>query len=279
MVEAIRNLINQSDKALFDIKTKLKEEKSKNLLKVQEQLPTREEIVSRVKAETCSTETSNLVDKNFNNIKDKLNFIKNKLDKGVQKLESLNSKTLKIQGWIDKIEKLLDFIEPIINILKIVIKVLPLSLNVLSGLFANGFAIKKLGDLIDIAKSKTEIILATITTFRRFIKKWMDKILPSIFGLITKAIAALLAIAAGITSLMSTLENLYLFYQAQCNLPSNPVNADGSVNEDVLNLVINGLEQGGKDEIIEKIYNANFETIGYKRYINPIETEGAGGPS
>ena len=41
----------------------------------------------------------------------------------------------------------------------------------LSGLFANGFAIKKLGDLIDIAKSKTEIILATITTFRRFIKK------------------------------------------------------------------------------------------------------------
>ena len=29
---------------------------------------------------------------------------------------------------------------------------------------------------------------------------------------------------------------------------------------------MNGLTQGGKDEIIEKIYNANFETIGYRRY-------------
>ena len=65
---------------------------------------------------------------------------------------------------------------------------------------------------------------------------------------------------------MSTLEQMYLFYQAQCNLPSNPVNADGSINEGVLDLVIDGLEQGGQDEIIEKIYNANFETIGYRRY-------------
>ena len=52
---------------------------------------------------------------------------------------------------------------------------------------------------------------------------------------------------------MSTLEQTYIYFiQAQCNLPSNPVNADGSVNEDVLGLVIDGLEQGGKDEIIEK---------------------------
>jgi hypothetical protein len=266
MVEVIRNLINQSDKTLFDIKTKLKEEKNKNLLKVQEQLPTREEIISRIKAETCNTETSNAVDKNYNNIKDKLDFIKNKLNKGIQKLESLNQKTLKIQGWIDKIGKLLDFLNPIINILKIIIKVLPLSLNFLSGLLANGFAIKKLGDLIDIAKSKIEVIIATTTTFRISIKKWLNSILPPIFNIITKAIAALLAIIAGITSLTGLLEQLYLFYQAQCNLPSNPVNADGSINEDVLNTVINGLEQGGKDEIIEKIYNANFETIGYRRY-------------
>lgn len=264
--EAIRNLINQSDKALFSIKTKLKEEKNKNLLKVQEQLPTREEIVSRVKAETCSTETSNLVDKNFNNIKDKLNFIKNKLDKGVQKLESLNSKALKIQNWIEKIKRLLDFLDPILNILNIVLKVLPKALIFLSGLAANGFAIKKISDLINLAKSKIEILSATIKTFRRSITRWLDKILPPIFELIAKAIAALLAILAGITSLMSTLEQMYLFYQAQCNLPSNPVNADGSINEGVLGLVIDGLEQGGQDEIIEKIYNANFETIGYRRY-------------
>ena len=30
-IEAIRNLINQSDKSLFDVKTKLKEEAKKNI--------------------------------------------------------------------------------------------------------------------------------------------------------------------------------------------------------------------------------------------------------
>ena len=65
---------------------------------------------------------------------------------------------------------------------------------------------------INKAKSKVQIILATITTFRRSITQWINKILPPIFELIAKAIAALSAIIAGITSLMSTLENLYLLY-------------------------------------------------------------------
>lgn len=264
-IEAIRNLINQSDKSLFSVKTKLKEETKKNLLKVQGQLPNKDEIISKIKAETCSTETANAVDKNFNNIKDKLKFIENQLNKGIQKLESLNEKTEKIKGWIQKIRDLLRFLDPVLNILKKVIKVLPLALNVLSGLLANGFAIKKLGDLIDVAKSKIETISSTINAFRSHVERYISKLDP-IFNIINKAIAALKNIISKISSLMSTLEQMYLFYQAQCNLPSNPVNADGSVNEGVLNLIIDGLEQGGKDEIIEKIYNANFETIGYRRY-------------
>ena len=67
MVEAIRSLLNQSDKAIFDVKNKLKEEKGKNLAKVQEQLPTQEEITSQVKSNVCSTETAGAIDKNFNN--------------------------------------------------------------------------------------------------------------------------------------------------------------------------------------------------------------------
>jgi len=264
-IEAIRNLINQSDKSLFSVKTKLKEETKKNLLKVQEQLPNKDEIISKIKAETCSTKTANAVDKNFNNVKDKLKFIENQLNKGIQKLESLNQKTEKIKEWIAKIEGLLDFLLPVIDILKKIIKVLPLALNFLSGLLANGFAIKKLGDLIDVAKSKIETIGGTINAFKSHVRRYTSKLDP-IFNIINKAIAKLKEITSKISSLMSTLEQMYLFYQAQCNLPSNPVNADGSINEDVLNTVIDGLEQGGKDEIIEKIYNANFETIGYRRY-------------
>ena len=265
-IEAIRNLINQSDKSLFSVKTKLKEETKKNLLKVQGQLPNKDEIISKIKAETCSTKTANLVDKNFNNIKDKLKFIEDQLNKGIQKLESLNEKTEKIKGWIQKIRDLLSFLDPVLNILKKIIKVMPIALNALSGLLANGFAIKKLGDLIDVSKSKIETISGTINAFRSHVERYRPSKLDPIFNIINKAIAALKNITSKILSLMSTLEQMYLFYQAQCNLPSNPVNADGSINEGVLGTVIDGLEQGGKDEIIEKIYNANFETIGYRRY-------------
>ena len=263
--EAIRNLINQSDKVLFEVKNKLKEEGKKNLLKLQEQLPDKEEITSRIKADTCSTETANAVDKNFNNIKDKLNFIKDQLDKGVQKLEALRAKVEKIKGWLLKITGILDFLNPIINILNTVIKVLPISLNVLSGLLANGFAIKKLGDLIDAAKEKIIAINATIKTFKSSVDKWPAKLDP-ILNLINKAIAPLQKVIGAIGTLMNVLEQLYLFYLAQCNLPSNPVNADGSLNEGALDSVIDGLTQSGNNEIIEKIYNANFETIGYRRY-------------
>jgi len=265
MVEAIRNIINQSDKALFDVKNKLKEEKDKSLLKVQEQLPTKDDIMSKIKAETCSTEASNAVDKNFNNIKDKLNSINSKLEEGIKKLQALGKKLDKIKEWMNKIKTILDFIRPIVKILNLVIKVLPLSLNVLTAMFANGLAIKKLSDLIDLAKSKIKIIVATTATFESAVLRFLAKV-GLIFGIIDMAIAALEKVMDFLGSLLSMLEQLYLFYLAQCNLPSNPVNSDGSLNEGILDLVIDGLQVGGKEEIIEKIYNANFETIGYSRY-------------
>ncbi len=265
MVEAIRNLLNQSDKAIFDVKNKLKEEKSKNLAKLQEQLPTQEEITSQIKSNVCSTETANLVDKNFNKFKNKLNNIKNKLDQGIQKLEALKAKLNKITEWMGKIGDLLILLGKIILICEIIAKVLPKALNFFTGLAANGFGIKKLSDLIDKAKSKIENMSKATKSFVKAIEN-VSKMLAAPFLLIDAAIAALQFVKNLITPLLSILENLYLFYQAQCNLPSNPVNTDGSINEGVLNLVINGLEQGGKDEIIEKIYNANFETIGYRRY-------------
>ena len=159
----------------------------------------------------------------------------------------------------------MNFLDPVINILKKVITVLPKALNVLSGLLANGFAIKKLGDLIDAAKEKIIAINATIKTFKSSVDKWPAKLDP-ILNLINKAIAPLQKVIGAIGTLMNVLEQLYLFYLAQCNLPSNPVNADGSLNEGALDSVIDGLTQSGNNEIIEKIYNANFETIGYRRY-------------
>jgi hypothetical protein len=165
-----------------------------------------------------------------------------------------------------KIKKILeDVLTPIIAILALIVKVLPQALNILTGLLANGFAIKKLSDLINLAKSKVIIIQAAIKTFQTSVAKFLAKLSP-IFNIIAIAIAALLKVISAIGALMAILEQLYLFYLAQCNLPSNPVNANGSLNEGILDLVMNGLTQGGKDEIIEKIYNANFETIGYRRY-------------
>ncbi len=264
-VEAIRNLLNQSDKTLLNIKKKVKEESNKKLLKLQEQLPNKEEITSRIKANTCSTETANLVDKNFNNVKDKLNFLNNKLGGGLDKFRALEAKIEVINGWIAKIEEILSLLDPILRLLKRIIKVLPKALAFLSGLAANGFAIKKISDLIDKAKSKIENLSNSVTSFKFAILNFLNRLNP-LSNLLAKAMAALQSIIDKISSLMSILEQLYLFYLAQCNLPSNPVNADGSINDGTLDLVIEGLEQENKSEIIEKIYNANFETIGYRRY-------------
>lgn len=265
MVEAIRNLLNQSDKIIFDVENKLEEEKNKGLAKAQEQLPTQEEITSQIKSNVCSLETANAIDKNFNNIKNKLNNIKDRLKNGIEKLEALKAKLAKITEWMGKLGDLLGILNKIILVCNVIIKVLPKALNFFTGLAANGFGIKKLSDLIDKAKSKIENFKSSLTSFEKAILSILAAAAIPDF-LINAAIAVLQKIINTINTLMSTLEQLYLFYLAQCNLPSNPVNADGSVNEDVLGLVIDGLEQGGKGEIIEKIYNANFETIGYRRY-------------
>ena len=263
MVEAIRNLLNQSDKAIFDVENKLKEEKDKGISKVKEQLPTQEEITSQVKSNVCSTETASAIDKNFNNIKDKVNGIKGKLEEGIKKLQALKAKLAKITEWMEKIGKLFLALKSIISICETIIKVLPKALNFLSGLAANGGIQKRLSDLIDKAKSKVENFKNSTKSFEKAILSiTAAAAIPGL--LIDAAIAALQKIINFISSLMSVLEQLYLGYLAQCNLPADPpINSDGSLN---LGLIIDGLEQNEKTEIIEKIYNANFETIGYRRY-------------
>ena len=262
-VEAIRNLLNQSDKAIFDVKNKLKEEKDKGISKVKEQLPTQEEITSQVKSNVCSTETAGAIDKNFNNLKDKVNGIKGKLEEGIKKLQALKAKLAKIIEWMEKISKLLIALELIISICNVIVKVLPKVLNFLSGLAANGGIQKRISDLIDKAKSKIENFKNSTKSFEKAILSiTAAAAIPGL--LIDAAIAALQKIINFISSLMSILEQLYLGYLAQCNLPADPpINSDGSFN---LGLIIDGLEQNEKTEIIEKIYNANFETIGYRRY-------------
>ena len=119
MVEAIRNLLNQSDKAVLDIKEKLNEEKDKNLSGLQEQLPNQETISSQMRSGVCSLKTANAIDKNYNNFKDILNFLKNKINEGIAKLESINGKIEKVREWLNKIRDLiLNFLTPIINILE-----------------------------------------------------------------------------------------------------------------------------------------------------------------
>ena len=262
-VEAIRNLLNQSDKAIFDVKNKLKEEKDKGISKVKEQLPTQEEITSQVKSNVCSTETAGAIDKNFNRIKDKVNGIKGKLEEGIKKLQALKAKLAKITEWMGKIGDLLILLGKIILICDIIVKVLPKALNFLSGLAANGGIQKRISDLIDKAKSKVENFKNSTKSFEKAILSiTAAAVIPGL--LIDAAIAALQKIINFISSLMSILEQLYLGYLAQCNLPADPpINSDGSLN---LGLIIDGLEQNEKTEIIEKIYNANFETIGYRRY-------------
>ena len=56
-----------------------------------------------------------------------------------------------------------------------------------------------------------------------------------------------------------------------CNIGNqDPTDIDGNINTDLLILegsqIMDDLGLLGDEEVIEKMYNANFQVIGYKRY-------------
>ena len=125
----------------------------------------------------------------------------------------------------------------------------------------------KLDNIKDIVIPKIKKIL---TLLAQLIKA-LAIIAAALFIAMGFIIAAVAVLLTFIVSLIAILEVLYLKFLQTCNIGNqDPTDIDGNINTDLLILegsqIMDDLGLLGDEEVIEKMYNANFQVIGYKRY-------------
>jgi len=288
-VAAIQSLLeNGIDKKIFEAKNELREQSNKQVGKVKEQLPTEEQIKQQFKSNVCSPQTEQKLTANYNKLKNKINRLKNQVSRGKDKLDKIQEKLNKIVdeegGIITKIESLLILLNTIIRIAKVLILALTASLAI------PGAPIPKLLDLIDKARVKIKFFDSAVKALGKSTSKYRKKAL-AVLIIVPAAIVALVTLINFINFLLTLLELSYLQYLQKCNIggdeitdsegnivegnlsESDLLNPDGTLNQNTLDGlgslytgIINELQLQGKDEVIEKIYNANFQQIGYRRF-------------
>jgi len=335
----IRNLLQQQDKALYQVKKKIKEQGAKTVAKVKQKIPTPAEIKEKFKPEanatSCNANGLKKSQKTYNKIKNILNTLKKAVEGAEKALKSIKKICDKIMAVIQKILGILGKLAALIGILSTVISVAKTILMAIGSIFvppptggtliAPGTAIF-LKDKLDAAKGLIETIKATVSTFPKLLERYTSKALKYI-GYVAKALAALLAVKNILNFVIGLLETLYLSKLTNCgafNASVDYTDEDGNINPnnngigsggtgsggtgtgsggtstltlpnpteflDGIGYTQTNIESGvdpfdfsddladyyesqlkllklqGHQEIIDKVYNANFQMIGYRRY-------------
>ena len=314
----IRNILQQQDRALLEIKNKIKEQGSKAVTKVKGQIPTESEIKSKFKTQAsaalCSANGLAKSQKAYNKLKNLIARLKSIINGAEKALNKIKSVCEKILAAVQKILGILSKIAFLVTALKIVIKTAEGVLKS-AGLIAvpppTGGVIVSPGtavflkDKLDAAKGLIEVIKATVDTFPKLLEKYTSKA-KKYLGYVVAAIAALVVVKNLLNFIVGLLETLYLGMLSQCgSFSSNndPTDEEGNANPDNagnsqtpeefldnLGFTQDNIDSGadpfdysdnlteyyekqlatlkaqGNNEIIEKIYNANFQMLGYRRY-------------
>lgn len=281
----INSLENKVDMKILDAKEEIRAQGESKLGEIKAQLPSQEEIINTLKSEglsRCNPTSQAQMERVYNKFKRKLNRALKITERTNQKISNIQSKLDRIKDEvIPKIRKLLKVLDDIIKIAKLAVKALPITLGFMVGWSANGAVIKKLGDLIDVAKGKIGIFKNAITGFSSTLKKSMSKILKLLTTL-APIIAAIVALENLIKLLLTNVELLYLSSIQFCaGVSGEDTDGQGNMNEDLalysledalaigneaFNNLLDELGLSGNEEVIEKLYNAEFQMIGYKRY-------------
>jgi hypothetical protein len=276
MVGLVRNMLeNQIDGKLLDIKGEIRTQGESKLNEYKKQLPSKEEIISTLRSEAtesaCSPQGQAQMEKIYNKLKRKLEKVQRITERTKGRLDNTQSKLDRIKDIvIPKIKKILAVLAKLIGALAIIAAALFVAMGFMVGWAAKGDIIKRVGDLIDGAKTKIGIFKNAIKAFTTMVNKNLQKVfkLAAIMAPIIAAVAVLLTF---IISLIAILEVLYLKFLQTCNIGNqDPTDIDGNINTDLLILegsqIMDDLGLLGDEEVIEKMYNANFQVIGYKRY-------------
>ena len=278
---------------LIDIKRKAKIEGKKKILALRDKLPSEDQIKERLKHKGCKPGDKKKMEAKFKRIKKFLENMKKKLNGALKILGFL-------KGLIDFLGKILKIILAILAILLVLLIVLVILIVVakivvkfLGGTFTGGLidflsrAIVKAEALRD--KWKPHLVLA-----KRWVKAQFNKYIKPVIKILGIAIAAVTALIAAINFLLSILELLFVMALQKCALEeeksgdsTNTNDGDGSAEDNDIDLnaakaaagliaasspeeILAALAATGKEEYIHYITNANFQTIGYRRFYDVL---------
>ena len=233
----IRNLINsQIDKQLYKSKKDLRNQGSKQVQKVKEKLPNKEELKEKLVSDACERKAQDKMTKIYDKL---IKLIDNLLkipEKGLKKVKNIDKKLKKIRDKIiPKIEKILDFLkDKVIPALLIVVIAAEIALAASSGPAANG-------KVIDLMGEKKRLILGKIKEYSKMAITIIAA-LPAVVMMIEKLFSIMeIVIAAiqGIIALIKKLKDFVIFlfrnYIKKCNVSNQtPVDNDGNVNPNLL---------------------------------------------
>ena len=240
----IRSLLQQQDKALYQVKQKIKEQGAKQVGKVKEKLPSPQEIKDKFKSElnasTCNANGLKKSQKNYNKLKKLLNILKKIVEGATKALKKIKKICDKIMAAIQKILSICVKLAAIVGTLSTVISVGKIILTGLGSimappptggvLIAPGTAIF-LKDKLDAAKGMIETIKATVATIPKLLERYTGKALKYI-GYVAAAIVALAAIKNIINFIIGLLETLFLGQLTSCaafNENDDASDSDGNI--------------------------------------------------
>ena len=271
-------LIDYEEKAKIEAKRELDKQKQKIL----EKLPTEQELIDKFTSFACSPPAQKAMTRLYNNLKGTIDKAE-KIAKPIQeKLNSLLEQGENIKNLIRNIGEKLLKVAVVIGIVSAIITLLKAVLLALGSIpppFTVPFSflqpvaevVVKLEEIVDAFKA---VLVESLPESLADLGNLVVKIAAGI----VKLIATIVGLVAAIEVIRRTLEALYLKYLNTCNVASN--DPDGSINTDALtyleqsdedindyyNETLRALKADGNEEVIEKIYNANFQQIGFRRY-------------
>ena len=233
----IRNLINsQIDKQLYTAKKDLRNQGTKQVQKVKEKLPSKDELKEKLISSSCERKAQDKMTKIYDKLIRLLDNLQKIPQKGLDKVKNIDKKLKKIRDKIiPKIEKILEIISDVlVPALLIVVIACEVALAISSGLAASG-------KVIDFMGEKKRLILGKVKEYAK-LALTIVAILPAILMAIEKLFSIMEIVMVAIKSLIEVIKKLkdfvvFLFrnFIKKCNVANqSELSNDGSVNSNLL---------------------------------------------
>ena len=233
----IRNLINtQIDKQLYKAKKDLRNQGTKQIQKVKERLPNKEELKEKLISNSCNNKSQDKMTKLYEKLIKLINNLLKIPEKGLIVIKNIDKKLKKIRDKIiPKIKKILDFLNSkVIPALLIVVIAAEIALAASSGPAANG-------KVIDLMGEKKRLILGKIKEYSKLAITMIAALNPIIFlidklfNIMEVVIVAIQGIIALIKKLKTFIIFLFRNYIKKCNVADQtPIDNEGNINPNLL---------------------------------------------